>query len=68
MKDNVVIFQWIDFLVQSNILYVGFFHQSFMTVPQELVTAVTGGIVATQGTVLAVAMMALEADKFLDCI
>ena len=31
-----------------------------MTVPPVLVTAVTGGIVATQGRVLAVAMMALE--------
>ena len=34
-----------------------------MTVPLEVVTVVTGGIVATQGRVLAVAMMALETDK-----
>ena len=40
----------------------GFFHQSStgMTVQPEVVTVVTGGIVATQGRVLAVAMMALE--------
>ena len=34
-----------------------------MTVLPELVTAVAGGIVSTQGRVLAVAMMALETDK-----
>ena len=34
-----------------------------MTVPPEVVTALTGGVVATQGRVLAVAMMVLEADK-----
>ena len=63
MKDVVVIFWWIDWLVQSNLLYFGFFHQSSMTVPPEVVSVVTGGIVATQGRVLAVAMMALETDK-----
>ena len=50
------------------LLYVGFFHQSSMTVQPEVVTAVTSGIIATQGSVLAVAMMALETDKFLDWI
>ena len=39
-----------------------------MTVQPELVTAVTCGIVATQGRVLAVVMMALEADKSMDWI
>ena len=34
----------------------------------EVVTAMTGGIVATQGRILAVAMIALETDKFLDWI
>jgi len=63
MKDIVVIFWWIDLLVPSNLLYVGFFPQSFMTVPPKLVTAVTSGIVAAQGRVLSVAMMALETDK-----
>ena len=67
LKDFDVVFRWIHSLVQSNLLYVGFFHQSSMTVA-EVVTAMTGGIVATQGRILAVAMIALETDKFLDWI
>ena len=63
MKDVVVIFWWIDWLVLSNILYVCFFHQSSMTVQPEVVTAGTSGIVAKQRRVLAIAMMALETDK-----
>ena len=64
MKDIDVIFQWIHLLVQSNLLYFGFFHQSSMTVPLEVVTVATGGIVATQERVLAVAMMALKQTNF----
>ena len=46
LKDFDVIFRWIHSLVQSNLLYVGFFHQGVSvtaTVLQEVVTMVIGG-------------------------
>ena len=66
LKDFDVIFRWIHWLVQSNLLsFVGFFHQSSMTVQQEVVTVVpvTGGIVATQERV-----QRMHGNRQLPCI